>query len=352
MNTARQLQQAGHEVTVVAGTRGFGKGEVPPQLRGLNSVLFSSKSVVPGVGFAGVASPGMLLWLRKHARDFDVAHVHFARDLTVLPAALVLAKAGVPLVLQTHGMIDPSGRSSARLLDLLATKRILRGAGRVLYLTEQERRDLLAVGGATIRLSRLVNGVPGADAKPTRTTGPRKTALFMARLHPRKRPDAFLAAALSLTEEFPDWHFVLSGPDEGMGNLLAATHERAGSPARVHLTGATPVSDVGQRMSGSDLYVLPSVNEPFPVSVLEAMANGLPVVVTTSCGLAPFVEEAQAGIVVDDASQADLRAAMRSLMTDERRRRAFGDNARKLVGDEFSIAAVVQQLEVHYGEVL
>ena len=107
------------------------------------------------------------------------------------------------------------------------------------------------------------------------------------------------------------------------------------------------MSGAAERMRQATLYVLPSVDEPYPMSVLEAMSVGLPVVVTDSCGLAPFVGEHDAGIVTDHTVES-LADALRTLVADPERAAAMGARGRDAVRAERSMAAIAQRLEHFY----
>ncbi|WP_169079388.1 glycosyltransferase [Microcella alkalica] len=348
-NQARALDSAGNDVVLIGGARGYGAGDSPAFLGDVDHRLFRSRVAIPGVGFAGYAAPSMLSWIRRHGRDFDVAHIHLARDLTVLPAAMLLQWLGVPTVLQTHGMVDSSTKATARLLDLVATRRTMRRAKRILFLTEAEREDLHAVAGPGLVTDELVNGVPVPhDSGPRDHKRPLEVA-FIARLHPRKRAVMFAKSALDLIPRYPEVTFSIAGPDEGSGDEVRRLHVIAGSPTSLQISGALPPEDVSGRLSEVDLYVLPSIDEPFPMSVLEAMSHGKPVIVTRSCGLAPAIEKAAAGMVVG-TGQGELTEAIQTFLDSEQLRVQAGANARKLIEAHFSIDAIAASLQAIYRE--
>lgn len=345
INQCAALSERGIAAQVVGGTRGF--EEVPEQLDGVTCRLFPVRSLVPGTGFAGLTSPALLRWLKRHVADFDVVHVHLARDLVTLPAARIALASKVPLVLQTHGMIDSSSHPLARPLDAAWTRRTLRRAKAILYLTEREKRDLAKVAGPLVNLRNVINGVPVAQGQ---LDGTRSDVLFLARLHRRKRPEQFVRAAIALRGEFPDTNFVLIGPDEGEGAEIRSllTHPDA---ANVSWLGAAAPEVVGQRMADARVYVLPSIDEPFPMSVLEAMAAGTPVVITQSCGLADMVARTESGLVTD-TSTGSLTQALRTLLSDPRLARTMGANGRAAARESFSMAQVSETLVDAYEEAI
>ncbi|GAB3793836.1 glycosyltransferase [Nocardioides ungokensis] len=338
-----ELAARGHEVELAASFRGFDTaptraGDVPLRLkRGVQAV--------PGIGFAGWSSPRLLFWALRNIRKFDLVHIHMARDLVTLPIAIVALILRVPFVIQTHGMIDASDNPLSRPLDLILTIPVLRRARAVCYLTPRERRDLQAVAGTELRLIHLPNGVPRA---PESAASGDAEVLFLARLHERKRPLIFAQAAVDLQAAHPSTRFTMVGPDEGSGEDVRRLIDEFGA-GLLSWEGAVAPAESLARMQHASIYVLPSVDEPFPMTVLEALSIGLPVVVTRSCGLASEIDSAQAGVVVDDDDVAQVASAIDLLLSNAALRNAMSLNARSLSTSRFSLDVVGERLVEIYG---
>lgn len=344
VNQLKALAERGHDVTLFSTYRGY--DTAPTVIDGVPVVAFPARTLIPGIGFAGLGSRRLTEEIRRRSAEFDVVHVHLARDLVTLPAARAAQRAGVPVFLQTHGMIDRSSNPLAGPLDALLTRPTLRAASSVFYLTSRERDDLIAAGTPESKLVHLVNGVP--DPSPlARVESTQVDVLFLARLQARKRPTEFVRAAVALAPEFPDVTFSLVGPDEGEGDAVGRLIDGSGFAERIRWEGGLAPERTLERMSRSSIYVLPSIDEPFPMSVLEAASLGLPVIVTDSCGLAPAIEAAQAGIVVDPTIDG-LVAGMRSLLKDGGLRATAGTNARATSEVAFGMDAVVDALSDRY----
>lgn len=344
LNQCTGLRQAGSEALVAAATRGY--PTVPSEVDGVPVRLFRSRTLVPGTGFAGLGAPGLYRWFRSHHGDFDVVHIHFGRDLVVLPVAAAARRHHVPYFLQTHGMVTPSDHPLARPLDSVWTRKVLRDAGAVFYLTPDERDQLVAVGGDRLHLVPLHNGVP-CHPRGTVGTGAAEV-LFAGRLHARKGPTTFVRMARLLLDEGWRAHFTLVGPDEGEG---PAVREAIGTEHRIVWEGALDSSDVPQRMAAASVFVLPSVREPYPMAVLEAMSVGLPVVVSNDCGLAATVDRAACGIVTAPTVGA-MADAVRHLLTDRNRAREMGERGRSIARSEFGMDGVVAQLSATYTDLI
>jgi glycosyltransferase involved in cell wall biosynthesis len=351
-NQVRALRERGHDAVLVAAASGFER--LPTEYDGVPVRTFPAVRVVPGTGFAGIASPAMLRWVRASAGRFDLAHVHLARDLVTLLAARAWCSARKPFVTQTHGMLMPSRNPLAPLVDRLLTRRLVADASASFALTAAEEAGLRAQFPGTVSLERLVNGVPSTPAVRTDEQGDSlPEVLFLARLHARKRPLAFVRAAAVLAPRFPGVRFTLVGPDEGEGRGVADAVSRLPPEIRCRVAweGALPPEETLARLGAADVYVLPSVDEPFPMSVLEAMSAGTPVVVTRTCGLAPAVAAARAGVVVEEDGN-DLPVALGRLLEDAPLRAALGQNGRALVEQTFSVGSVAALLEEHYARIV
>jgi len=356
LNLSRGLRAKGVDARIATLGDGFG-GRLPTELEGVPSFVHQARHVLPAFEVSGITSPGLLARARRMVKDADVVHVHLMRDLITLPFALIALAARVPLVVQTHGMIDPTEKAFAKAVDVLGMKRVLRRADAILHLTAMERDGVQAVVPRTpLRtFHRLVNGVELQERRPQRPEGRPPTVLYLARVQERKRPEDFVAAMPAVLAKYPDARFVLAGPDTG--GLTAPMRELAGRLGVGHALecpGPLGHEDVLRRLREADVYVLPSVVEPFAVSVLEAMSVGVPVVVTETGGLSPDIARAGAGRLTASRPDADngplVGEAILELLDPAVHADASGA-AWGLVRDRFSIDAVVDTLLSVYTEV-
>lgn len=338
---AAALTERGHEVCLLAAAPA---AEVTT-MNGFEIREFVGGKLLPSRGFAFVTSPGLLWQVARRVRDFDVVHVHLSRDLVSLPAALLTLLRSVPFVVQTHGMIDESRRLSARLLDILATRRILRRASVVLTLTKQEQLDISTVAPGA-RLAFIENGVvPLAELPPLE--GRKRVVLFLARLHQRKRPVAFVEMAALMARHDPDVEFIIAGPDEGELDNVRAAVELAGLESRLRVVGPVEPGETDQLMTSASVYVLPAEGEVFPMTILEAFRVGTPVVTTTSLGIADMCRQFGAALVTD-GSPPELARAASVALSDPGVARGLAMGGAELVRRSMNATAVGAQLEVHY----
>ncbi|NJP44717.1 glycosyltransferase [Actinacidiphila epipremni] len=356
LNLSKGLRRRGVDARIATLGDKF-VGPLPSEVEGVPSFVHQARHVLPAFEVSGITSPGLLARARRMVRGADVVHVHLMRDLITLPFALIARELGTPLVVQTHGMIDPTEKLFAKAVDVLGMKRVLRGADAILHLTAMERDGVQAVvpGTPLGSFRRLVNGVQVQEPRPPRGDRP-PTVVYCARVQKRKRPEDFVRAMPTVLARHPDARFVLAGPDTGgLTGPMRRLAAELGVAGALECPGPLGHAEVLALLRGADVYVLPSVVEPFAVSVLEAMSVGLPVVVARTGGLSPDVAAAGAGRVTDSLPDADngplVGQAVLELLEPDANEQA-SRAARQLVHDRFSIDAVVDTLLGVYGEVM
>lgn len=337
-----ELARRGHQVDLLAGW----DGEADLPASGATHRLFPVRRIGPG--FAGLTAPGLLAWLRAHGREYDAVHVHLARDLITLSAARMALAQRTRVVVQPHGMVMPDPRLKARVVDAMATRNVLHRAAAVLALTDGDRDGLGAVARRRLStLNTIPNGVPRQNRPPVQERCETPVVTFLARLHPRKRVLAFAEAARILVEEGQRVAFEIFGPDEGDLQALTTYIAQHDLGQHVHYRGPVPMGGACDQLRRAAVYVLPAVREVFPMTVLEAMSVGTPVVLGRDCGIAGELERRGAAAISDGTPMDLARQICRLLPGSADRTLCIVEAARAL--DEWcSIEAVVRQLEQAY----
>ena len=347
MQTAGLLS-LGHQAELIAGS----DGSVPVAALQVPGALFRSRTVFRRLlPLTSRTSSGLLLYLLGHAKEYDLVHVHLGRDLTSLPAARLLVRLGVPIVVQTHGMVQPDGRRRAKLLDRLMTRAVLANARACLVLTEDEEHGLAeAFPECRERIHTVRNGVDFNQAGSTNTSSGR--VVFCARLHPRKRPTAFLEMAAELrTRGRVDLSFVMAGPDEGCLASIRDDVRRLGLSQCFEYVGPLQPEAVGPFLASAAVFVLPSVNEPFPMTVLEALSLGVPTVLTESCGIARELASHRAAVVTDGSAKS-LAQAVDEITSDAAHAAQLRAAGRQAIKEYFSADSVLERLLPIYHDVV
>jgi glycosyltransferase involved in cell wall biosynthesis len=228
------------------------------------------------------------------ARDeaFDVVHAH---DWMTFPAGMaVAAMKGVPLVVHVHSTeFDRSGSNiDSRIYDI--ERRGMHAAMKVIavsYLTRAMVTHHYGVDSGKVEV--VYNAIEqngSGQAKPAGEPGKssiqkgEKIVLFLGRITMQKGPEYFRAAARKVLEVMPNVKFVMAGS----GDLTRRTIEMAnemGIGDKVLFTGFLRGADVEKVFRMADLYVMPSVSEPFGIAPLEAMNNDVPVLISKQSGV-------------------------------------------------------------------
>lgn len=337
VNQARALARAGHSVTLVAAT----DGKTRLTVEGVTVVLLPSWRFPRG-GFVLMMTPTLRKWLRQNLRGFDIVHVHGGRHLFDVTVAAAARRAGVPYVVQPHGMILPSRRTSVRVVDRLAVRSMLAGADVLLSLTDAETEALtrLRVGN---RVASVRNGLEPRPASRTRRTN---EVLFLARLHPRKRVMVFAEMARLLHETASELVFRVVGPDDGD---LAALRDFISSNPSVPLTydGALAPGTAPDRLAEAAVYVLPSTGEVFPMTVLEALSVGTPTIITNDCGIAEELS-AHNAVLISDGTPEDLAQKVRNVVDDRTVAARLSIDGHQAITELYDIDVVAANLVLQY----
>jgi glycosyltransferase involved in cell wall biosynthesis len=355
----RALVERGHRVTVLTTdalsqtTRYDGPAD---EIRDGVRVIRARNASVWLRGRANLSTPFAMRDLATRLlADVDVVHCHEFRTLENLLVTPIATKMGVPMVLSPHGTLTPgTGRSTLKSAwDRLLSPSVARRFDTVIGLTDHERDEaaqLWRTFGADSRFTFVPNGVDPSEftSLPDPSAfrqqwelhdGP--TVLFMGRLHPRK--GAALLAHVFTTINLPDANLVIAGTDEGDRPALEVI---AATDPRIVLTGYLDGEARLAALATADLFALPAVGEGLPMTALEAMAAGVPALLSPECHL-PQVAEAGAGRIAD-VDEGAISKALRDLLSDEALRSEMSTNARQLVADHFTWGAVAERLEHIY----
>jgi glycosyltransferase involved in cell wall biosynthesis len=170
--------------------------------------------------------------------------------------------------------------------------------------------------------------------------------LQVGAIDPRKGQQITLQAAARLRRDWPSARFVFIGPDGGglaHGPALRGSALATELKAVVHWSGAR--EDVAQLLPWATVAVLPSLDEPFTLAGLEAMACGVPLVASNVGGFPEMIEDGVSGVLVPPGDDAALAQAVGELLADPERRAALGAAARARVLAEFAPEPHLARLE-------
>jgi glycosyltransferase involved in cell wall biosynthesis len=357
----RALADRGHELDVYT-TNLDGRGS--------SAVELGTRTLVGGVPvthFAGhwprsfSTSFGLGLALHRTIRTFDIVHVHSLYQFHTLVAGVLCRRHRIPYLVRPHGTLDPYHRARhpgrKALYDILFERRHLNSAAGI-HVTSEAERD--AVEGLGLRAPCFVvpHGVEPVDPPSPRATAEllerhlelsgRTLVTFLGRLTPKKGLDILIEAFATVAATDTRAHLVVAGPDdEGLGARARTQSAALGVADRVSFLGLVTGGAKGALLQQSSVFVLPSADENFGVSVFEAMAASLPVVVTPGVATHAQIAAAGAGTVVARNPDA-IADAIAALLADRPRALQVGENGRRLVAEAYSWPTAAERLEEIY----
>jgi glycosyltransferase involved in cell wall biosynthesis len=275
-----------------------------------------------------------LVTLMRRARP-DIVHANSSKAGVL--GRVAAAAAGVPVrVFTVHGWAFKAYAGAASTLYRWADRLMDPLTAVTICVAERERAAGLAA--RTCRADRTVvipNGVDVAAAPRTRHAGDPPRIVAVGRLAAPKDPLTLVRALAALGDRPFAATVVGDGPDRA---ALEAEIRALGLTGAVELAGER--RDVAGLLADSDVFVLASRSEGAPLSIIEAMAAGLPVVASTVGGVPELVEDAATGLLAPPGDPAALAAALARLLDDPELRRRLGDAGHERARARFDLDAV------------
>lgn len=225
--------------------------------------------------------------------EFDVIHAH---DWLTYAAGIAAKQAtGKPLVVHMHATeFDRSGENvNQRVYDIERSG--MEAADRVITVSNLTRNIVIDRYGINpekvITVHNAVEPTDQYDFSQAEKHVPEKIVTFLGRVTFQKGPEYFIEAAYKVLQRDPNVRFVMAGT----GDLLEKMIRRVAQlriASRFHFTGFLRGENVDRMFAMSDVYVMPSVSEPFGISPLEAMRSNVPVVISKQSGVAEILQHA------------------------------------------------------------
>lgn len=332
-------------IAVLAGDR-FGTA---PDVPGVEVLRFAPKARSP-LG----SSPEFNRAIGGLVEQTDVVHLHGLWAGQNWSAGAAARKQQKPFIMTAHSMMMPWGwRRSAwkkRPIGWLFEHRNLRTAARLHALAEGEAAAMRALG-FNDHIEVIPNGLhtseyeqlPSAEGIESRFPNTRGTkwVLILGRLAEQKGIIPAMQACFDALSAGPEWHLVVAGPDQfGIKPVLEAAIGRKGLTKRVTFTGMIPQEDVRACLGRASILLQPSLSEGLSMSILEALASGLPVLISPACNL-PEVKQYDAGRIVEPQRRVIASALNEMIRMPEDARKKTGQRGRELAREKFDWAAVI-----------
>ncbi|RCJ18204.1 glycosyl transferase group 1 [Nostoc minutum NIES-26] len=306
----------------------------------------------------------LLKWLKLHACEFDLAHIHALFSPVSTAAATVCRHQKLPYILRPLGTLDPADlRKKKQLKQLyvdILERRNLAGAAAIHFTSNQEAKISERFGVATqdlvIPLGVIPPRVDGKSLVIGQLGIPEDVplVLFMSRIDPKKGLNLLIPALEKLLAIGGHFHFVLAGTNpQDPEYELKIKSQIENSLLRSHttITGFVTGELKASLLQAADLFVLPSYYENFGIAVAEAMVAGVPVVISDQVHIYQQVRDSESGWVGTTDVQAIFELLQEALQNPQERQRR-GLNAQKYALENFSWDAIAQQTILAYKQIL
>ena len=295
----------------------------------------------PGVVVRGLRTPQYLRQVRS-ALERVRPHVVHANTLLALPEAAVARACGLPVVLQAHELPAPGPKTSLTIRYAAGIADVLVGVSDAV--AEMLRRHAGSTPVLTVR-----NGVPEPAVRGRSLAEP-FTVGTVGTVSRTKGTDVFLRAVRLALEQRPDMRFEHVGaPDLHRDNGLDAELSRLRADIRpesaLAMLGSRPAAELLPRWS---VFVCSSRSEAFPLSTLEAMAMGIPVVATMVGGIPEQIDHLESGILVRPDDPEAIATWLVRLQDDGELRGRLGEAGAERVGKEFTLTRQAEGLHQAY----
>jgi len=320
------------------------------------NVEFYERARRRGISVRMVHCKGRADWravqqIKEIIRDDEINLVHTHGYKADLYGYVAARSAGKPMVATCHNWLG--GTAALGIYNRL-DRMVLNRFNAVAAVSDSVRKQLVGSGIGESRIKLIANGIdvraferPGTTSDAGGEEG--RVVGMVARLDLQKGFECLLTAARELCREFNDLKIVVSGegPDRGAIEKMIA---ELGLQHNVVLAGQ--VSDMRAVYAAMDIFVLPSLNEGLPMTVLEAMAASRPIVATRVGAIPSVIHDGESGLLVAPGDAAGLKNALAGLLSNGELRRRLGDNAHDWVSRNYTSDTMAAHYISMYEEVL
>jgi len=273
----------------------------------------------PAKGLPYGYTPHFVPWMRRNASRYDAVVVNGIWAYHSFGAWRALRNSRTPYFVFTHGMLDPWFKRRYPLKHLKkwlywpwAEYRVLRDASAVLFTCEEEKilarksfwlysANEVTVGNGTSAPTGEAEAQIEAFFLRSPAARGKRIALFMGRIHPKKGCDLILDAFARILGSDPAWHLVIAGPDDGgWQRELMGQSADLGGRGPIAWPGMLTGDEKWGAMRAAEIFLLPSHQENFGLAVAEALACGVPALISSKVNIWREVQQDGAGIVAAD----------------------------------------------------
>ena len=320
-------------------------------------------------------SLSLLQWFNENARQFDLAHIHALFSPVTTFAATIARYHKLPYIIRPCGMLDPADLQKKKVLKqvyaALLERPNLAGAAAIHFTSKQEakiseRFGLDGTGKMPVSQEDFTGKMPvpqdliiplgvTADLSPEILRNSQiPIILFMSRIEPKKGLDLLIPALESILADGIKFHFILAGSNPQDADYETQIKQAIQNSSLVNFTTITGFVSGDSKVDllrKADLFVLPSYYENFGIAVAEAMAAGVPVVISDRVHISEDIQQAEAGWVAP-LEVGDLASAIASALLAPQERQRRGLNAQAYAKKYYNWDAIARQTIEAYQHIL
>lgn len=359
---SKKLVERGHEVTVYTTDLGDSpNSRLNVKTRNIDGAnVYYFKNISNKLSFnQRLFSPvGMMFKLKKEIKKFDVIHLHDYRSFLSIIVHHYAKKNEVPYIVQPHGSLPHLKQKSflKSVFDVFWGLNIIKDAEKLIALNSRELKQYLEMGAQPDKIEIVPNGIDLSVYNPLPEKGrfkkkydinnDQKIVLYLSRINKIKGPDLLIKSFAELLKDLKNIKLMIVGPDEGFKQYLEELLEDLVISDRVIFTGPLYGENKLEAYVDADVYVLPSIYETFPNTVIESCACGTPVVITDRCGISDMIND-KVGLVVE-YDKNSLKEGLKHMLQDDVLREKFEFECKAFVEKHFNIDSVIDKLETVY----
>jgi glycosyltransferase involved in cell wall biosynthesis len=333
-------------------------------------------------------SLSLLQWLNENARQFDLAHIHALFSPVTTLAATIARYHKLPYIMRPCGMLDPADlQKKKRLKQIYATlleRPNLAGAAAIHFTSKEEAKiserfglgytgkmpvpqdldctgkmpgpqDLDFTGKMPVPRDLVIPLGVTAGLFPKRFRESQvPIILFMSRIEPKKGLDLLIPALESILGAGIEFHFILAGSnpqDADYETQIKVQIHNSSLAKYTTITGFVSGDLKVELLTKADLFVLPSYYENFGIAVAEAMAAGVPVVISDRIHIAEDIQQAEAGWV-GPLEVGAIANSIKSALLNPQERQRRGLNGKEYAKKHYNWEAIAQQTIDAYQQIL
>lgn len=354
-DTGKYFAGCGHEVTIYTSDSYDEKNRMPKEkyvtdILGLKIRYFRNINNNLAYIYNIFVTPGIIIQSLKDFSKFDVIHLHdfyTAQNVWISLLARIYNK---PYILSVHGCLEEkrlAQRSFFKKTFLtLFGRMILDNAAFLVATSPNEVEAYRAYGIPEAKIIFFGHGVNPEEfqTKVDKQTSRKHFGLdqnkvvvtFLGRIHRIKGLDNLVKAIQKIRNL--DIHFVIAGSNDGYLPQLKKDIQKYKLQKKITLWGTCFGEEKSQLFRASDIFVYPSYSEGFSLGILEAASAGLPLIITTGCHFEEVAKH-KAGLIVEPDGE-ELAKAIEKMSNDIKFRRQSGENAKKLIDNNFSMKVI------------